>query len=66
MDENGRPAGTGSFIFDLREIISQVRREADERKVETSDSLRGTTEIRVHPIVKTNWAQRVSIWFRRD
>ena len=61
MDENGRPVGTGSFRFDLREIISEVRRDAEKRKAESRDPLGDTT-----PAVKATWIQRVSNWYRRD
>jgi hypothetical protein len=43
-DESG-PAATGTFVFDLDEIISEVRREAKERKADSPDSLGDTTGI---------------------
>ena len=61
MDENSRPVGTGSFTFDLREIISEVRREAEERKADSPDTLGETASA-----VKATWTQRISNWFRRD
>jgi len=61
MDENGRPVGTGSFTFDLREIISEVRRDAEKRKAESRDLLDDTA-----PAVKATWTQRISNRFKRD
>ena len=66
MGKKGNPHATGSFIFDLHEIISEVRRDAEERKTDRPDPLGDATGIRVHPIVKISWAQRVLSWFRRQ
>ena len=61
MGDKSSPAATGTFVFDLREIISGVRREAEKRKADSPDPLRETTGIRSHPIVKPSWRQRVKL-----
>ncbi len=39
MGDKRIPAGTGTFVFDLHEIISEVRREAEERRADRPDPL---------------------------
>ena len=60
MGDKSSPAATGTFVFDLREIISEVRREAEVRKAESLDPLGDTV-----PPAETTWTQRLSNWFRR-
>ncbi len=37
MGDKSSPAATGTFVFDLREIISGVRQEAEKRKADSPD-----------------------------
>jgi len=66
MRDKSRPAETGTFVFDLHEIISEVRREAKERKADRPDSLGDTTGIKVDTIVKSRWIQRALSCIRRS
>ena len=56
---------TDSFVFDIRKISDQIRREAEERTTTRPDPLRDATRFRDCPIAKTTWTQRVLAWFRR-
>ena len=61
MGDKRIPAETGTFVFDLRKIISEVRREGEERKAESPDPPEDSV-----PAVETTWTQRISNRFRRD
>ena len=39
MGDESSPAATGTFVFNLREIISEVRRVAKERKADSPEPL---------------------------
>ena len=66
MGDKSGPAATGTFVFDLHEIISEVRREAKVRKADSLDSLGDTTGIRVDTNVKSRWIQRALSCIRRS
>ena len=44
MGDKSSPDATGTFVFDLHEIISEVRREAKERQADSSEPPRVENE----------------------